>query len=326
MNENDGTRSFDTVQIDTQTTQKSPDKKPDLKKILTISIFATMTVIILLFCAIIITEVVYKIGGEVVNYKVESVPSSNSKLGELLIISKANRLDASAVAKAGAGIKNVYSYNTELKAKDPELAINYQNRDPNAISLLPEVIQALNSMTAALHSETGCGDILLDYGHLTPKDNTREIEYPHELGTTADLKLKIGNEAQELSANQTAYNWLANNAHKFGFVNSDPGNTEHNYDSIPSTQFRYIGVVHATYIHESDSVSTLEQYVNLLKASHNDPEKAITVEAGGKSYSVYYAVASSAENTEIKIPENCTYSVSGDNMGGLIVTVDLSGK
>ncbi len=324
MNENDGTRNFDTVQVNTPSPQKSPDKKPDLKKILTISIFATMTAIILLFCAMIITEVVYKISGDTVSYKVESVASSNSKVGELLVISTANRLDAAAVSKASAAIKNVYSYNTELKANDPELTVRYSNRDPESISLLPEVIKALNSMTAALYNDTGCNEILLDYGHLTPKDNTHEIEYPHELGTTVDLKLSTATGAQELSSNQTAYNWLSNNAHKFGFVNSDPTNAVHNYDSIPSTQFRYIGTVHATYIYESDSVGTLEQYVNMLKTSHSTPETALSFEIGESSYSVYYATAAASDTTEIKVPESSTYSLSGDNMGGIIVTAKLS--
>ncbi len=326
MNENDGTRNFDTVQVETPNTQKSPEKKPDLKKILTISIFATMTVIILLFCAIIIAEVVYKIDGDVIKYKTESVSSANSNIGELLLISKANRLDPAAVSQAKANIKNVYSYNLELKAEDAGLVVYYNNRDPEGISLLPEVIKALNGMTSALYSETGCKDILLDYGHLTPKENTREIEYPHELGTTVDLKLSVDGNIQELSGNQTAYNWLAKNAHKYGFINSDPSNTEHAYDSIPSTQFRYIGVVHATYIYESDSINSLEQYVSLLKSNHNDHEKAVKIEIGDKTYFVYYTVASSGQTTEINIPENCTYSVSGDNMGGLIITAEISSK
>ncbi len=326
MNENDGTRSFDTVQVDTPTPQKSPNPKPDLKKIITISIFATMTAIILLFCAIIITEVVYKIEGDV-RYTVQSVVSSNSKEGALLVINNANPIDSVTAADASEKIKNVYDYNTALKKDNPELVIHYGYTDSSKIKLLPSTIEAFNQMIAALYSETGCGDILLAYGYLDPKPTTLEVDLIHQLGTTVDIKLSVDGQPHRLSKDPTIYQWFTKNAHKYGFINSDPNETVHGSDEqIPSTQFRYIGVAHATYIHESDSISTFEQYVSLLKNSHNDPAKALSVETDSCSYSVYYVAAAAGENTDIKIPENYDYSISGDNMGGFIITVDLSGK
>lgn len=321
MNENDGTRSFDTLRPEPKKPTQSLKKAPDLKKIITISIFAVLTAIILLFCGIIIAEVAYKFGADV-KYTTISVPSSDIKKGDLLIVNKANGLDASVASSVNGKLENVYRYNSELKKENLDLVIHYGYRDTGAISLLPEVIEAFNRMTTDLYKETDCDDILLAYGHLTPKANTLEVDYPHQLGTTLDIKLSVDGETLRLSKNATVYTWLLNNAHKYGFVNSDPNETVHGTDElVPSTQFRYIGIPHATYIAESETISNFEQYVAELRNTYNSPSKPLIVESGSNTYSVYYVTAAEGDTVSIQIPENYEYSLSGDNSNGFIVTV-----
>ncbi len=319
MNENDGTRSFETVQPEPQSKPQKPNKKTDLKKVITISIFAVLTAIILLFCGIIIAEVAYKFGADI-KYTDTSVSSLEVKVGDLLIVNGSNRLNSAAISKAENEIQNVYSYNSSKHKDDPSLTIYYSYRDNGGIKLLPETIDALNKMTSDLYRDTGCDYLLLDYGHFTPKEDiTPAIEFPHQLGTTADIKLSIDGESKELVKDPIVADWLAKNAHKYGFINCDPENIEHGYDKIPSTQFRYIGIPHATYIYNSETVNSLEQYITELKNNHTDTSKAIILD----NYLVYYVTAAAGE-TVVKLPENYEYTISGDNVGGFIVTVDRS--
>ena len=94
MNDN-GTKNFEA----TKTTPASAEKKnaPDLKKIIKLSIFAAAIIILVLFCAIIITEIAYKVGGakpngsgntDKIKFTETPLASSDSKKGNLLIINK----------------------------------------------------------------------------------------------------------------------------------------------------------------------------------------------------------------------------------------------
>lgn len=80
--------------------------------------------------------------------------------------------------------------------------------------------------------------------------------------------------------------------------------------------FRYLGVVHATAISKTDYC--YEEYIDYLKQFTYDGEH-LKVSADGKEYEIYYASGS-----EIQVPENSTYEISGNNVDGLIATVQIS--
>lgn len=328
-NNNEGTRSFEPVNATPPAPKKN--KKPDAKKLVTVAIFAVAVAILVLFCAIIITEIVYKVNGEPtdkangnIKYTTTKVASSDVNRGELMIVNKTYPL----LNKDASGkVVNVYNYNSSLKEDNANLVIQYKFLDSAKISLLPEIIVAFNNMTSALAQETGNSDILLAYGYLEPKESTLECDYPHELGTTVDIKLINENGTYPMTGNQTVLNWLNTNAAKYGFVNSDPsGSLGHGTDEkVASTQFRYVGSAHATYI--SANNLSLDTYIEALKNSHNSTESALEIKAAdGNSYAVYYVSASAEQYTEIKVPENYNYTISGDNIGGFIVTINLSQK
>ena len=118
----------------------------------------------------------------------------------------------------------------------------------------------------------------------------------------------------------SAYNWLFENCHKYGFVIRYPddkaditGVSDYNY------YFRYVGVAHATYMKANGLC--MEEYIEALK--EYDHKKPLTLTgADGKSYEVYYvAVEGSAT---VSYPTNYAYSFSGTNEGGVVVTVDCS--
>ncbi len=122
------------------------------------------------------------------------------------------------------------------------------------------------------------------------------------------------------------YSWMYKNAHKYGFIHRYPteksditGVTNEKY------HFRYVGVPHATYMYENNLC--LEEYLDLLRDSHSYKSEHLTFEDATNTYEVYYVAASSDRTTVVPVPktdDRITYTVSGDNKEGFIVTVTIA--
>ena len=61
-----------------------------------------------------------------------------------------------------------------------------------------------------------------------------------------------------------------------------------------------------------------------MKSSYMGDNHLAITDHNGKRYEVYYVPASTAESTNIKVPSNYAFTISGDNVSGFIVTIDLS--
>ena len=81
--------------------------------------------------------------------------------------------------------------------------------------------------------------------------------------------------------------------------------------------FRYVGIVHATYMYETGLC--LEEYVSSLRSYTETSPLYISVD--GTIYEVYYMSASVEGETVIKTNFKNGTTISGDNAGGFIVTV-----
>lgn len=122
--------------------------------------------------------------------------------------------------------------------------------------------------------------------------------------------------------------WIFKNCHKYGFVLRYPeekqsitqvGTSVTGYDYTEA--IRYVGVAHATYMKNNNLC--LEEYVQRLQSHPIDAQLQIDG-ADGKLYTVYYVPSATTDLTQLKIPSNYSYEISGDNIGGFIVTVNLS--
>lgn len=111
------------------------------------------------------------------------------------------------------------------------------------------------------------------------------------------------------------YAWLLENAWRYGFIQRYPPEkqavTGIGYESW---HFRYVGVPHAWYMQKNDLV--LEEYLELLRQC--SVEKPLTFKADRHTYQVYYCAG-----LEIPLPDADDYTISGDNVGGFIVTVKI---
>jgi hypothetical protein len=132
-------------------------------------------------------------------------------------------------------------------------------------------------------------------------------------------------------SNKVLADWLNANAYKFGFVVRYPENkSEITGVSNYTHAFRYVGVSHATFMKEHDLC--LEEYIAYLK-ENTSHKTALTIKAAdGVTYSVYYKTIKNVGDI-VKVPvltpnpdgsQKYSYTVSGTNEGGVVVTVKLS--
>ncbi|MBR4295657.1 MAG: M15 family metallopeptidase [Clostridia bacterium] len=120
------------------------------------------------------------------------------------------------------------------------------------------------------------------------------------------------------------YLWIYENAHKYGFVLRYPEEkTEITGIAYEAWHFRYVGVPHAYYMYTEGLV--LEEYLELLMTNYLYNESHLKIDCDdGNSYEIYYVTADDYGNAEIILPTGFEYSVSGDNIGGYVVTVKIS--
>ena len=129
---------------------------------------------------------------------------------------------------------------------------------------------------------------------------------------------------EAFAQNETA-EWITENCHKYGFVvrypekKGDITGIKYNYEEC----FRYVGVAHATYMAQNELC--LEEYIKILSKDHTyDKDHLQVTGADGNNYSIYYVPLSNDPVTTLNVPKNYSYTVSGDNSGGFIVTINLS--
>ena len=84
--------------------------------------------------------------------------------------------------------------------------------------------------------------------------------------------------------------------------------------------FRYVGLPHSLIMYENNYC--LEEYLDYLKSYTID--QPLTYTTDDASYEIYYYAANSNGETEVKIPKKDSYSISGNNTDGFIITVQKS--
>jgi D-alanyl-D-alanine carboxypeptidase len=148
----------------------------------------------------------------------------------------------------------------------------------------------------------------------------------HHTGLVASLSLsKTG-----LNLKMSERPELLEMCHRYGFIQRYPEDKADRTDVGNYGEcLRYVGVAHAAYMAQNNLC--MEEYVELLKKNHVSTEgsdgKHLAVDTNGDGtadYAVYYVPKNqSTDLTTVYVPKGMEYTVSGDNMGGFIVTVTL---
>ena len=132
----------------------------------------------------------------------------------------------------------------------------------------------------------------------------------HNLGLSMDIGSSLG-----LMENAEEGKWLAKNAAKYGFILRYPSDkTSITGIQYEAWHFRYVGLPHSLIMQQHDWV--LEEYMDYL-TSHD----SLTATVNDMTYTVSHHDVKSEGTTNIDIPLERSYTVSGDNDQGVILTI-----
>lgn len=146
----------------------------------------------------------------------------------------------------------------------------------------------------------------------------------HQTGYCFDTATYNYNDEMVELDGEGVYGWLIDNCADYGFVLRYPDDKT-NITSIgyEAWHFRYVGVPHAYFM--NDHNLCLEEYIAGIQ-KYTFENGGLLIDKGDKGkWITYYVPKLEAFNTtEIPVPKNCDYTISGDNIGGFIVTVDVT--
>ncbi len=327
-------RQTSTVVIDRTDEPMMIGSKKDTKKILAITAFVLAIAVLVCFCTVIIAEIVYKINGA-------PTPGPNNAVGDVKYTTStlsSDEVNKGTLLLVKEGYKYVFpSNNDHLVLISSMKTSSYQIRT-DGLLVGRNVIEHLNAFMDAAKDATSCSDINIKFAYRS-YDEQKSLEIwedepnagysDHHIGNCIDINLYNAAGTDEIASNRALNDWLMANAHKYGFINRYPDEkkditgVEHDITSgLRTTHFTYVGYAHAYYMSENDLC--LEEYLELLSANYSyDDDHLRFIGDDGKSYEIYY-VRSAGAQTNVPVPENYNYTVSGDNMSGFIVTVQLS--
>ena len=213
-----------------------------------------------------------------------------------------------------------------LKTADDRATINGNNvyqiySKANSLQIQPEAYDAFQKMMRDYYMQTEDGSVTV-----------REVYRTAETQESMNSSVKAGYSDHHTGylINLTNYDesalpanhWVYQNCHKYGFVIRYPSGKEAQtgVSGYPEA-IRYVGVAHATYMKNNNLC--LEEYTNLLKAHSQENPLRVSCD-NQNTYLIYYVTPLNTEIVQFKVPTNYTYEISGDNNGGLIVTVNLN--
>lgn len=217
-------------------------------------------------------------------------------------------------------LTNIYHSQLQAKTKDEYFLVAREN-----IMMDLDAYGAMTKMLTAFSEQSGLSTVQIADAYRSRDQQaalgsaTKPGYSDHHTGLCMALNVRKGGKTYELSSDET-YSWIYNNCYKYGFVVRYPADKVGLTGVEDYTEcFRYVGATHAYVMMMSNWC--LEEYVASVRAyTQTSPMKVVM---DGANYDVFYVAASGTE-TVISLPEGANYTISGDNVGGFIVTVKYS--
>lgn len=125
---------------------------------------------------------------------------------------------------------------------------------------------------------------------------------------------------RELDALKGDYEWVMDHAHEYGFVMRYPENKTEFTGTVTDGQghYRYVGVAHATLMKQKNLC--FEEYLDYLQ-DFTYTGNHLTVSTAEGGFEIFYVPLMADGVTKVPVPNNFPYTISGDNDGGVIVTI-----
>ncbi len=329
--------------------QKFNRRKPDGTRKLMIGAVAVIAIAIAVFTFLIFAEIFGWFSDEPkdpitppVSYKFEAteieVGSGEYHKGDLILI---NGNYPYVFPDTAPTVSSVRQGRTE-HGKSPSGNIIYsfytQNGEEKCAKLETNTLLMLHKWADDFYRATGNSDLFIfdADGYRTKEDQEKlyganPAEYAvagateHHTGKVIDLYVytvdKILGNMDDARFAET-FKWVYDNAYKYGFVLRYPSEksdvTGVTYEPY---HFRQVGYAHAYYMQRNNLC--LEEYLDTLKKNYT-AENPLEINGDDRNkYMVYYIAASSDSTTKLTVPSEYSYTVSGDNIGGFIITVNV---
>ncbi len=213
-----------------------------------------------------------------------------------------------------------------------EKTASYYVRDKE-VYLAPHALDALNALMDAFQAQGGSKTVNVVAGyrtkdfqqHLFDQSAARNgqahaekfVAQPggseHHTGLVVDFSILREDGASEEYRGQGEYAWINQNCHRYGWI-VRYGAEKEALTGIADEpwHFRYAGVPHAIAMAAEDLC--LEEYTDYLKGFPFDGPHLL-VECADGTYEIWYCAGTAAY-----LPDSGEYTVSGNNVDGLIVT------
>lgn len=194
------------------------------------------------------------------------------------------------------------------------------------VSLDADVIDHFNQLMQAYYNIYENNDIMIVSGYRTREVQAEFYENKktmlpggysdYHTARSFDLVIYPDGVSSNYYAATGDYAWIAEHAAEYGFILRYPdGKADKTGISPRAYTFRYIGVPHASYIYENGLC--LEEYLDNIQSYTARSPLAVKTTSG--EWSVFYTAGNSEGSTQIAVPQDAVYTVSGDNMDGFIV-------
>lgn len=209
----------------------------------------------------------------------------------------------------------------------------YNVKDKNVL-VSQTVTDSLNRMLDDFYSATGLSTVNVVSGYRTyefqeslyqdevkQKGETQAslwVAKPggseHHTGLAVDFSLFFKNGTSATYDGSGDYRQLNDNAYQYGFiVRYDQSKSELTGIAYEPWHFRYVGLPHSYIMVEKNMC--LEEYIDYLR-QYEFGKDHLLVTYENKQYEIYFTT-----ETDVPVPKDKEYEISGNNVDGYIVTV-----
>lgn len=303
------------------------DNRQQQQKLVVILICIVIALLLVVFMTIIGTKIVLALTNGFNNadpssviYQDATISKEQTLYGPLALVNGTHEYQFPEAASKN--LAKIWDYRTmHLEGN----SIPYQVSFPDLIFLDGSALPALHNMLTDFSKETKQSQTIITSAYRTYEEQIQfqlpEGKSDHHTGFGVTLKLQDNNVTLDIYSTPEYYEWLCNNAHEYGFVVRYPEGKEQITGVTDYIEyFHYVGYAPAMYMKQNNMC--LEEFVAAIKSYSQSKPLAVT-DANGQDWLIYYA-ACPGDMATVKLPTNFTYTVSGDNEGGIIVCVSLS--
>lgn len=178
------------------------------------------------------------------------------------------------------------------------------------IFIRTEAYQGFLQMMTDYVAKSGNRDVQVRFGYHLVNGTPDITSLSDERATGLLVELNVYTDEGTFSIDHVSkraayYDWFAAHSYQYGFIMTGE-----------SGLFRYVGTPHAEYMYKKHL--DLAAYVELVSGYGFDAPLSF-VDNAGMLWQVYTVPASSGSLTEIKLPKDAVYTISGNNKNGFIV-------